>query len=306
MAQNTNQRFRKALLLINPASRAASDADYERAVACLAESDISVLPEKTQSSQHAKDLIREHSDSIDLVIIAGGDGTLSAVIDTLAEHQLAFAVFPLGTANDLARSLDLPLDIEKICEAIKHGRRRKIDLGKIGEHYFINAVTMGLGPKITQELSPELKRSWGVFSYVKAFFSAISKRRGFRVYLKADGKEFKLRSMHLVVGNGRFYGGGNVVNSESQIDDGLLQLYSLRPQSTLELLTLTPLLRTGYQSIVDRTFALSAKEVRIETKKPMELHADGEPLETKTPISIKNLPLALEAVVPPEENNFFG
>ena len=165
----------------------------------------------------------------------------------------------------------------------------------INEHYFLNAAHIGLGVKVTSELTPEVKKKWGVFSYLKAAFSAFKKNRPFRVTIKANGKEHKLRSIQVAIGNGRFYGGGNVIDEKSKIDDGALCLYSLAPSSIWELLKNAVFLRYGKHSYIPTCFTGSAKRIEIKTRRPKEIIADGEPIST-TPALFEVIPNALEVI----------
>ncbi len=241
--------------------------------------------------------IRRRRESLDLVIVGGGDGTISSTARTLYECQLPLAILPLGTANDLARSLGID-DLQQAFAVIKANHRRAIDLGSVNDNLFFNVAHMGLGVSVTEELDDEAKKRWGVFSYLRAFFSAVARTRQFRVQITADGDHYTQRSIQLAVGNGRYYGGGNVVHESARIDDARLCLYSLRPQGVWELLTLAPLLRGGKHNLARRVFTLSGEQIEIVTRPAgMEIHADGEPT-TRTPAVFKVLPGALEVVVP--------
>jgi len=287
---------RTALLLVNSASRRGSDEDLREGVALLEEAGIRVLQSIPKSAEHLVQLIRKHRDQVDFYILGGGDGTISAAAPALYECGKPFAVLPLGTANDLARSIGVPADVLEAWRLILSDCRRRIDLGMVNDHYFFNVAHIGLGVHITYELTPEVKKRWGVFSYLQAFFRALSRKRSFRVFLRVDGKGYRQKSIHLAVGNGRFYGGGNVVDERARIDSGEMCLFSLKPQSLWELLTLAPLLRSGKQHLVERTFTASGKQIEVQTSHPEEIHADGEPAGY-TPAVFKVLPGALEVYV---------
>lgn len=257
--------LQKALLLINPASRSGAEAELEQGAKILRDAGIELLQVESKSPEHACDEIRKHRSQIDFVILGGGDGTISSAAKCLYQEQLPFALLPLGTANDLARSLDIPADIEQAFRIIADGNRRRVDLGCVNEHYFFNVANIGLGVNITYELTPEVKKTWGVFSYLKALTAAVAKTESFSVTLTIDGQKRKTRSIQLGIGNGRFYGGGNVIDELCTIDNGLLSLYSLKPQSFLDLLTLAPLLRDGKQNQARRTFTARAKTIEVRT-----------------------------------------
>lgn len=231
------------------------------------------------------------------MILGGGDGTISSAAETLYKYKLLLGILPLGTANDLARSLGIPNNLPDAFQTIISNYRSKINLGVINGHYFLNAAHIGLGVTVTHELTPEVKKKWGVLSYLKAAFAAFKNNRSFRVTISANGESHQMRSIQLAIGNGRYYGGGNVIDENSKIDDGLLCLYSLPPSSLWELLTRAPLLRYGKHSQMRNTFTISSKRIEISTKRAKEIHADGEPV-SKTPAIFEVIPHALEVIRP--------
>lgn len=287
----------KALLLINPSSRNGAETELQQGLDKLSQAGIEVIQVLSKSSEHACEQIIEHAQSVDFVILAGGDGTISSAAKCLYETGLVFAILPLGTANDFARSVDIPADLEQAFQVIIDNQRRTIDLGWVNGHFFFNVAHIGLGVDITHELTPEVKKTWGVLSYLKALLCAVTRTKSFSVTLIADNKKRRTRSIQLGVGNGRYYGGGNVIDERCTIDDGLLSLYSLKPQSLWDLLTLAPLLRGGKQYQARRTVTARARRIEVHTSSRKEVHADGEPV-TFTPAKFKVLPKALQVIAP--------
>lgn len=284
---------RRALLLVNPASRRGGEEDLQEGLDLLASAGVEVIQHKPNDAAHMNQLIRAHRDQVDFYILGGGDGTISSAAAALHDCGKPFAVLPLGTANDLARSIGLPEQLTDVFRVIVANRRRRIDLGVVNGRYFFNVAHIGLGVHITYELTPEIKKRLGVFSYLRAFFRALSRKKTFHVHLQVDGQSYRQKTIHLAIGNGRFYGGGNVVDERASIDSGELYLYSLKPQSVWELLTLAPLLRGGKQHLVKRTFTAIGRRIQVNTTRPREIHADGEPAGF-TPATFEVLADALE------------
>lgn len=291
-----------ALMILNPNSRNGADTDISEGLRLLAENGIEVIQKNSFSAEQTAQHIMDMANQIQLVILGGGDGTISSAAETLYKQQLPFAILPLGTANDLAHSLDIPTDISEAFQIIARNYRKRINLGMINEHYFFNAAHIGLGVKVTSELTSEVKKKWGVLSYLKAAITALKKNRPFHVTINANGAEHRLRSIQLAVGNGRFYGGGNVIDERSKIDDGALCLYSLAPSSFWKLLKNAVFLRYGKHSYIATCFTSSAKRIEIKTRKPKVIIADGEPI-SKTPAIFAVLPNALEVIRPAPINH---
>lgn len=289
----------RALLIVNPKSRQGAEAALDEGVERLRHAGFEIERLVSQSPEQSHQAVVDRCGELDLVIMGGGDGTISSMAKVLYDCKMALAVLPLGTANDLARSLSLPETLEEVFDVIAANHRRRIDLGKVNGHYFFNVANLGLGVKVSEELTDQVKKQWGVFSYLRAFFAALARIRQFKIKLTVDGEHRRLRSIHMAVGNGHYYGGGNVLRDCNQIDDGLLSLYSLRPQKAWELLTLAPLLREGQYDLDKRVVTAQGRDIYIETRPAgMAIHADGEPI-TRTPAHFQVLPGALEVVVPP-------
>lgn len=286
-----------ALLILNGNSRNGANADIQEGLQLLENAGIHIIQKNSGSAKETTQLIQNYRDQIQLVILGGGDGTISSAATALYKHKLPFAILPLGTANDLARSLGISNNLPDAFQTILHNYRSKINLGVINGHYFLNAAHIGLGVTVTHELTPEVKKRWGVLSYLKAVFAAFKNNHSFHVTITVKGESHQMRSIQLAVGNGRYYGGGNVVDENSEIDDGLLCLYSLPPSTMWELLTSALLLRYGKHSQMQRTFTISGKHIEIKTKRPKEIHADGEPV-CKTPAIFEVIPRALEVIRP--------
>jgi len=182
--------------------------------------------------------------------------------------------------------------------AIIANHRQRIELGTVDGHYFFNAAQIGLGVKVAEKLTDDVKKRWGVFSYLKALFAALTRSNQFTVSIRVDGRSYRMKSMHLAVGNGRYYGGGNVIGEDACINDGQLSLYSLKPQRVWKLLLLAPLLRTGGQRRARRIFTATGRQVEIVTKHRMAIYADGEPV-SRTPARFEIHPATLEAIIAP-------
>lgn len=168
-------------------------------------------------------------DDNDLLILGGGDGSVSSVVDDLANHHAVLGLLPLGTANDFARTLEIPSDVGAACDTIAEGKMVDVDLGLCGDDYYVNLASVGLSVEVTRALTPWLKKSTGALAYPIAAVRAFLRHEPFKARLTfPDGDhepvEFD-RLLQIGIGNGRFYGGGMVVAPSSSMDDQTLDVY---------------------------------------------------------------------------------
>jgi len=288
---------KKVLLLINRKSRQGKE-NFARAMEILHDLNFEILSVPAKSSKHLRKIVRDRGKDVDLVIVGGGDGTLNAVVDSLVEMQLPLGILPLGTANDLARTLSIPNNIPEACQIIADGHLKYIDLGWVNGKYFFNVASMGLSVKITRNLSREFKRRWGILAYAFTALKTIVKTRPFSAEIKANGKSIKVKTIQIAIGNGRYYGGGMAISEDAAIDDRQLDLYSLELQSWWQIFPLLRTLKFGTQHQLDWVRTLETREpIEIYTKKPLTINTDGE-LTVSTPATFRVIPHALQVFIP--------
>jgi YegS/Rv2252/BmrU family lipid kinase len=256
---------------------------------------LSLTPDRPEQ---IPEMIRRHAADIDLVVVGGGDGTLNAAAPALIETRLPLGVLPMGTANDLARTLHIPVDIEQAADIIIDGLVHKIDLGRVNGHYFFNAAHIGLGVLARSHLSHDVKQRWGVFGYARSLFKALASFRPFRADIVCDGRRKRVRSIQIAVGNGRHYGGGMTIFEDASIDDRLFFLYSIEPLGIWEMVKYAPAFRAGRFEEHHPVDIEKGRSIRIATSRTMSVSADGE-VVTRTPAAFDMIAGAVRVLVPP-------
>jgi YegS/Rv2252/BmrU family lipid kinase len=280
MQDRTISRRRRALLLVNPKARRGS-APIDAALDLLAEG-LEIVQPADPAPANLSEAIHANADEVDLVIVGGGDGSLNAAAAGLVETKLPLGILPLGTANDLARTLGLPFSPVQAARVILDGATRRLDLGVVNGHYFFNVASVGFSVSLARALTGEAKKRWGPLGYGIAAVRLLSQSRPFTVFIDHDGSTEEVRTVQLSVGNGRFYGGGLKVEASAQPDDGRLDVYSLEVRHWSELLLLVPSLRRGTHGRWKNVRAFGTTELTIRTRREHEVNADGE-LVTATP-----------------------
>jgi YegS/Rv2252/BmrU family lipid kinase len=287
---------RTALLFANVASRQGA-LDLAPALEVLRAGGVRVLEEKPPDVRELGAWILEHRSAADLVIIGGGDGTLNAAAEALVEAGLPLGILPLGTANDLARTLEIPTDPIEASKVVAAGQTLRIDLGRVNGKHFFNVASMGLSVHVARQLGVDVKRRWGVLGYPLTLWSALGRQRSFRAEIRCNGTRVRIRTMQVSVGNGRHYGGGMTIAADAAIDDGLLDVVSLAPQGLLELILSLPALRWGQHERAAGVRHWRCRDIEISTVRSLPINTDGE-VTTRTPAQIVVIPKALSVYVP--------
>ncbi|GAA6130572.1 lipid kinase [Halopseudomonas sabulinigri] len=290
--------MKHALLIINPHSRNGQVEALDEAIEVLKASGMEVTVRESESEEHLASLIEQYDRDDGVVVIGGGDGTLSSALDVLYRCQRTVAIFPMGTANDFARSIGVPQDLAGAARVIVEGKRKRVSLGKIeNEHLFINVAHVGLGVDVTHELSSDSKKFFGVFAYLGAFLRAIKGNKSFKLRIQAEDWDCSMKVIHLAVGNGRYYGGGNIVDERATLFDEEFNLFFIKPKPWWQLLLLGPTLRKGaFNTTEQHIVRNTARRFRVQTSHAKELEADGE-FKTRTPAEFELIPEAIEAIV---------
>lgn len=287
---------RRALMLINPNARRGSDT-LDPVIARLERGGIDVMVERFQTpGEVSADIERRHRE-VDLVIVCGGDGTINSAAKGVMATGLPMGIMPMGTANDLARTLAIPDDLLAAADIILAGQTRRVDLGEVNGHPFFNVASMGLSADLANSLSREAKRRWGKLGYAIAAAKVLMKARPFSATIINRSGEVQVKTLQIAVGNGRHYGGGTVVEANAAIDDGNLDLYSLEQDNVFRLLLLLGAFRKGTHGAWEEVRTDKCVEFDIRTKRQMPINTDGD-LVTTTPAHFTIRPAAIAIFAP--------
>ena len=286
----------QALLLVNRAAR-QGESSLEAGLDFLRSRGFELVVSYPDTPEAIAEAIGACDARVDLVIVGGGDGTIHLALPAVVASGKPLGILPLGTANDLARTLGIPPDPVQACAVIAAGRVQRIDLGLVNGRYFLNVANIGLGVRVNRQLSGETKGRWGVLAYGRGILAALRENRSFRVEIVCEGRRSRHRSIQIAVGNGRHYGEGMTIAADAAIDDHLLHLYSVEPQSLWRLLRLAPSFMWGEYPRRSGVRLMSGRRIDIRTRRPLPIYADGEPA-THTPAEFKVVANALPVFVP--------
>ena len=246
----------------------------------------------------ARDITRLHQ-SADMVVVCGGDGSISSAAPAVIDSGLPLGIIPAGTANDLARTLSIPLDFAAAADVIMADHLRQIDVGMVNGHAFFNVASLGLSSELAQKLDPAIKKRFGRLGYAIAALRIMATARLFRARIMEKGHATRVKTYQIAIGNGRLYGGGNIVEQNAAIDDGALDLYSLEMRNLWKLALMVRAFRSGTHGAWKEVRTARCVEFSIETRRPMPINTDGE-IVTATPAHFQVMPGAISVYAPPQ------
>ena len=281
-----NAKSRKGRKLFRAARRKLKEGGIEL-VACHA----------VRDPRHLDARVREAVEAgAPMVIVGGGDGSLSCSVDHLVGHDVVFALLPLGTANSFARTLGIPLDLDGAVDVIRNGRRRRIDLGMIDDDYFANCATLGLAPLIAETVPHGLKAVLGRPGYLAWAAFQMTRFKPFNVTVGEGNSAVTLDALEVRIANGSYHGGTEVVD-DADVASGeiVVQVVEGRARTRLLWSWLASVWKLRARKETVREFR--GPRLRVSTDPPLPISIDGE-LLARTPVMARVAAGVIEVAAP--------
>ena len=287
--------MKKALLVVNPSAGGEKAQEFQKAAVEKLESYFDEVEVKeTKKGGDARDFARAAAqDKLDSVFVMGGDGTVNEGISGLAEqdYRPKFGFFPLGTVNDLARALNIPINPKEAIEALDFEQTKSLDIGKINDRYFMNVVAVGSIPEAVRDVSVEEKTKFGKMAYLISGLKKIAQNETYNFELDVDGDHISVESTTLLIGLTNSIGGHENFLPDAKVDHGLLHLVYLKDTNMLESFQAIPNLAQGVtqsnQNLGYRTF--NKAHIALKNSQSLGTNVDGDEGD-ELPIDISILP----------------
>lgn len=297
MIEATIKSERRAVLIVNTLSR-QGQRFYSAVKRLLVDNGITLeaaypvrdparLPEVVQDA-----VARGHQ----FIILGGGDGTISSVVDYFAYKKVVLGILPLGTANSFARTLGIPLDVEAAVGMLLAGKVADVDLGKINDDYFANGAAIGLAASIARSMPKHLKQRLGRVGYLLVAVARLLRHKSFRCILTHEGNELAVDALEVRVANGG-YQGGVLVAEEASIESRDLVIHIIRGTSKWTLVKVWARVSWGMRPRPEDLTILRTRDLVIKTEPKQYVSIDGEAV-TQTPIRVTVAREALLIMVP--------
>lgn len=215
----------------------------------------------------------------DLVIAAGGDGTINEVINGLAEqeHRPQLGIIPAGTTNDFARALHIPRDIDKAVDVIIEGNTMELDIGRVNDdHYFINIAGGGKLTELTYEVPSKLKTLLGQLAYYIKGIEMLPFLKATRVRIEYDDQVLEDDIMLFLISNTNSVGGFEKLAPDAKLNDGYFDLLILKKTNLAEFIQIATLALRGDHFRSKNIIYTQAKHIKVSNEEKMQLNIDGE------------------------------
>jgi len=267
---------------------------------------------ETRSRHDAFSLASKATDKLyDVIIAAGGDGTLHQVVNGMlagrenVKHLPAIAVVPVGTGNDFARSIDIPSNAAKLLALLKDFNTREIDVGEVhyttsegsGHRYFINVADLGMGPEVVKRVLDSGRSLGSAVTYFLSILRTFLTYSPMVVTAKADDWEWQGKLRTMAFGNGKYYGHGLCVAPDAILNDGILEAFICGNVSVLDFVRNSIPLKQGKHINIPEVWYKKATFVTLTSESDCLIEADGE-LLGKLPATIRITSHKLRFLVP--------
>ncbi|MUK88420.1 diacylglycerol kinase [Ornithinibacillus sp. L9] len=235
----------------------------------------------------------------DIVVAAGGDGTINEVINGLAEQEYRpkLGIIPVGTTNDFARALQIPRDIQKAVDVIIEDHSTPLDIGKVNDQYFMNIAGGGKLTELTYDVPSKLKTMIGQLAYYMKGIEMLPSLKPVRAKIEYDGNIIDEDIMLFLVSNSNSVGGFEKLAPDAKLNDGYFDLLILRKTNLAEFIRIVTLASRGAHLDDDHVIYAKAKQINVEPDDKMQLNIDGE-YGGLLPGEFKNLQQHIEFFIP--------
>ncbi|WP_276361167.1 diacylglycerol kinase family protein [Daejeonella sp. H1SJ63] len=249
-------------------------------------------------SENDENAIKAEIDTFlpDRIAAAGGDGTISLMATILNGSSIPLSIIPTGSANGMAKELNIPSRIEAALETCNRGNTKTIDLMRINDKTCIHLADVGLNARVVKRFEKDPKR--GLLTYARHLFGEMFLLKTYTFRIVIDGVKIKRKGVSITFANASKYGTGAVINPEGKLDDGKFELVIIKPFPGIKLLSIAWKMFVNRLHTSDYVEIISCRNAQVFSNKKTTLQIDGEVFGKVKEIGIKSIPRALTVIIP--------
>lgn len=295
--------MKQAMLIVNPSSGKELGEQYsDHALKTMKEMGYETVLRLTKGEGDAMEFAREACEKrYDFLAAMGGDGTINEAINGMAEQEYRpiFGLIPLGTVNDFARALNIPMKPEEAIDIFKQNHVQKTDVGKINDRYFINIVAVGALAEASFSTPVEQKSKLGPLAYIIEGMKKMKEKQPFELSVQSD-HDWEGDALLMLVALTNSVGGMETIAPDAEVNDGMLHVFIIKDIALPQFLMLLPKVLSG--ELADSEHVHYMKTTKLEASSTYEMIAnvDGDEGD-KLPVEIENLKQHLDILIPLKE-----
>lgn len=295
--------MKRAMLIINPSSGKEKAKDFEDdAVAILEQNHIDVTVKYTEKEGDAVRFARAACENhFNTLVAMGGDGTINEAVNGLAmeSERPDFGFIPLGTVNDFARALGIPMQPQKALQVLSQQHTKPVDIGQINDRYFMNVLAVGAIAEAVYDVSPEQKSRFGPLAYLIEGAKALKDKTPFNLNISYDGKVWEGKAYIMLVALTNSVGGIESFAEHAEVNDGYFHVFILRELSLPQVFKIIPDLLSGKLQNNGQVEYFAASNLKVESEEDLVVNIDGDE-GVHLPFEAKVLHNELNIFVPEE------
>ncbi|MGG4167995.1 YegS/Rv2252/BmrU family lipid kinase [Rossellomorea vietnamensis] len=292
--------MKQAMLIVNPSSGKELGKHYsDHALKTMKEMGYETVLRLTKGEGDAMEFAREACEKrYDFLAAMGGDGTINEAINGMAEqeHRPLFGLIPLGTVNDFARALNIPMKPEEAIEIFKQNHVQKTDVGKINDRYFVNIVAVGALAEASFSTPVEQKSKLGPLAYIIEGMKKMKEKQPFELKVQSE-HDWEGEALLMLVALTNSVGGMETIAPEAKVNDGQLHVFIIKDMALPQFLLLLPKILLGELAESEHVHYMKVTNLQANSTYEMIANVDGDEGDT-LPITIENLKQHLDILVP--------
>lgn len=232
-----------------------------------------------------------------IVCAVGGDGTVNLIASIIQSTEISLLIIPSGSANGMAKELQIPATLPACLDLIKHGKIQKIDLLKVNDKISVHLADVGLNARIVKRF--ELDPNRGLFTYGKHLFYEMFLLKRYRFKIKYDGKTLNVKAVSLTFANATKYGTSAVINPDGILNDGYFEICIVKPFPKYHIINIAYQMFRNTIKYSEFFQVLKCKKAEVTCTKRTLLQNDGELMTKVSSVYLETLPQALQVIIDP-------